>query len=50
MFSGLEADMRERIISLAEENKRLKTEIEKIKLDYKGEKIKTNAKTKKNKN
>lgn len=34
MFSGLEADMRERIIELEEENKQLKTEIEKIKLDY----------------
>lgn len=34
MFSALEADMREEIISLKEENERLKTEIEKIKLDY----------------
>lgn len=34
MFSALEADMREEIIKLAEENQKLKTEIEKIKLDY----------------
>lgn len=40
MFSALEADMREKIISLAEENQRLKTEIEKIKFDYIGRAIK----------
>ena len=34
MLDALEADMREEIISLAEENQKLKTEIEKIKLDY----------------
>lgn len=34
MLHALEADMREQIISLAEENQKLKTEIEKIKLDY----------------
>lgn len=33
-MNALEADMREEIISLKEENQRLKTEIEKIKLDY----------------
>lgn len=34
MLDALEADMREEIISLEEENQKLKTEIEKIKLDY----------------
>ena len=40
MFSALEADMREKIIELEEENKQLKTEIEKIKLDYIGRAVK----------